>query len=143
MKYLKAIFQQALLISVGITFAISLTGLIDYLKGEEIYFQWYMPGSAIIGGIVCAIPSTLLLIDVFEKPKKNLAIRIIIHCIVLYIVNSLLGWLFRWFTTVTGFVFVSISYFAVYIFAWAGSFLINKQEDKEINEALNDIRDEE
>lgn len=143
MKYLKVIFLQALLITVGITFAISLEGLIEHLKGEEMFFQWYMPGSAIVGGIACAIPSALLLMNVFEKTKKQFIIRVTIHCVLLYVINSLIGWLFKWFTTWTGFIFVSISYFAVYVFAWVGGFIINRQEDKEINEALKDIRDDE
>lgn len=143
MKYLKLMFQQALLITVGITCAISIEGAIEYLVDGEKYFLWYMPGSAVIGGILCAIPSALLLIKLWEKTKKQMIIRIIIHCITIYVINALIGWLFKWFTTWSGFIFVTISYFAVYAFAWAGSFLINKQEDKEINEALKDIRDEE
>lgn len=143
MKYLKIIFQQTLLITFGITFAIALGGLVDHFLSGDMYINWYTPASAIAGGFVCAVPSTLLLHDMFEMSRKKLIIRIIIHCIILYAVNSLMGWLFKWYTTPRGFFFVSISYFIVYIFAWAGSFLINRQEDKEINEALNDIRDEE
>lgn len=143
MKYLKLIFQQTLLIAFGITFAIALGGIVDHFKSGDMYINWYTPGSAIIGAIVCAVPSTLLLYNMYEMSRKKLIIRIIIHCIVLYAVNALMGWLFKWYTTGRGFFFVSISYFVVYIFAWAGSFLINRQEDKEINEALKDIRDEE
>ena len=44
---------------------------------------------------------------------------------------------------VDGFIFMTIIYFAVYAFTWTVTLWFHKRDDKKINKALDDIRDEE
>ena len=56
---------------------------------------------------------------------------------------SLFGWLFKWYTQLDGFIFMTVIYFAVYAFTWIVTLWFHKREDSQINKALDDIRDEE
>ncbi len=130
------------MITFGILMAVGLEGVILHFQGEDIQYPWYIPLSAVIAGIVCSLPS-LLLVNIFEKKRSTLIIRIVIHSICLYGIVMGMGYLFKWYNSKMGFIYVSISFLLVYIFVWLGSLFLNKQEDKKINEALEAIRDEE
>ena len=75
--------------------------------------------------------------------KNKYIVRIVLHCIGLYATVSLFGLVFKWYTKIDGFIFMSIIYFAVYIFVWVVSLWFHKRDDNKINKALDDIRDEE
>ena len=78
-----------------------------------------------------------------DMPKNKYIVRIVLHCIGLYAIVSLFGLVFKWYTKIDGFIFMSIIYFAVYIFVWVVSLWFHKRDDNKINKALDDIRDEE
>ena len=56
---------------------------------------------------------------------------------------SLLGWLFKWYTNIIGYLFVILIFVCVYVFVWVMTKWFYVKEDKEINNALDSIRDEE
>ncbi len=130
------------MISTAILFLIGIGSAVEFLFGEEISLPWYLPLSIICAGIVCALPSLLLM--GFDKwKKKKLIIMIAIHLVVNYLIVAGLGYVFRWYTKVSGFISVSISFVLIYIFVWAASIWTANREVKEINSALEMIRDEE
>ena len=76
-------------------------------------------------------------------PKNKFIVRIVLHCIGLYAIVSVFGWVFKWYTKLDGFIFMSVIFFAVYVFTWIVTLWFHKRDDKQINKALDDIRDEE
>lgn len=173
MSKIKLLFQQALMISTGILFVIAVGGIVHHLQGNDIAYSWYTPISVIISGFLCAIPTLLLCVDDTEgreskaspsdgyeekgleasvvrtsrknaNAKKNrYYLRIILHCILLYGIVSLLGYVFRWYEGLMEYVLVMLSYFLVYLFVWVATLWIWKKEDEKINDALQGIQDEE
>lgn len=144
MSKLKVLFQQAITITSGILLVVALEGILVHFLGEadDFALRWYHPISMIIAGLVCAVP-TLALSGYEELEKRRVIARIFIHCILLYVLVALMGYVFRWYSTLWGFAYVSVAYFLVYIFVWVSSRWVYKQDDIKINEALKDIQDSE
>lgn len=139
---LKALFIQSVLISTGIVGVTSVEAMIYHFSGDSFRLQWYHPISFLLTGVICTLPS-LILWGFEEWPRAKFIKRLIAHAIVLYIIVVLMGYLFVWYRVLSGFIYVSIGYFVVYIFVWAANTWISKRDEKEINEALDNIRDEE
>ena len=89
--------------------------------------------------MLCSLPSFILYI---EKIKPFL-IRILIHFILVFVSVSLLGWLFKWYTDIISYASVILIFVFVYVFVWVMTKWFYVKEDKEINSALDSIRDEE
>lgn len=142
MSKIKFLYQHAIIIAVGILFVVAIEGLLLHFtgKGDEFALQWYHPISMIISGIICAIPS-LALEGYEELETRKFVMRIAIHFTLLYCVVMLLGYIFVWYDSVSGFAYVSVAYIVVYIIVWASSIWIYRQDDVKINEALKDIQD--
>ena len=87
--------------------------------------------------------STVLLLDWEQWDKKTLWLRVTLHCLALYEAVSGAGWLFKWYTDAEGFVAVSVVFFVIYAFVWLSSHWLDKQDEKKINRALDEIRDSE
>lgn len=142
MNKIKTLFQQALMISTGILFAIAAEGVFRHLAGSDIVLSWYHPLSILLTGFICALPS-LLLMDIESLTKKQFIVRLILHCVLLYGIVVLAGYLFRWYGNVFEFVFVTISYFLIYALVWLATGWLGKKDENQINHALMDIQDEE
>ena len=146
MNKLKLWLEQTMTISFAILVGIIIEGLFFTLfSGDPLYefkMDWLQMVSIVLTGGVCSLPTVLWLVDT-ELPKNKFTVRIILHCIGLYAIVSLFGWLFKWYTKVDGFIFMTIIYFAVYAFTWTVTLWFHKRDDKKINKALDDIRDEE
>ena len=138
----KILFLQFLMIATGIVGVMSIEGLIAHFTGDEYNLQWYHPLSILLAALLCTIPS-LFLTGFEEWPSKKFITRLIIHALVLYAVVAGIGYLFKWYTVLSGFIGISIGYFAVYVFVWVATIWTCKKEADEINVALNNIRDEE
>lgn len=139
---IKTIFMQMLMISTGVIAVMAIEGIFYHLSGYNFQLEWYHPISVLVTGVVCSVPS-LLLTGYEEWPKKKLIVRLTLHAIVMYAVVIFMGYLFKWYTILSGFLFLSLGYVLVYGFVWGASLWVCKRDEKEINAALEDIRDEE
>ena len=117
-------------------------GVINHFLGDDtIVFEWYQPISYVLCGFIGAI-ATLILQNLDRLTIRQLVVRVVLHCLVLYAAVSLCGYLFKWYTNLFGYVSVSIAFFLIYGFVWLATGYFTKMDEKEINEALKEIRDE-
>ena len=138
MSKLKMLFLQTSFISLGIFFAVGVVQFVCHFLGNSYATDWYFLLSVIFAGILCSLPSFILCIEKI----KPFFIRIIIQFILILSAVSLLGWLFKWYTSLIGYLFVILIFVFVYAFVWVMTKWFYVKEDKEINNALNSIRDE-
>ncbi|MBO4416088.1 MAG: DUF3021 domain-containing protein [Lachnospiraceae bacterium] len=145
MNKLKIWLEQTMMISFAILVGIICEGVFySIFMGDELSsfnLSWLQLLSIVLTGAVCSLPTVIWLTDL-DIPKKKFILRQILHCIGLYVIVVLFGWLFKWYSHLDGFVVVSVIYFIVYVFVWVVSLWFHKRDDKKINKALNDIRDE-
>lgn len=139
MSKLKLLFLQTSFISLGIFFGVGITNLIMHFRGDTFIGEWYFLLSVILAGVLCSLPSLIL----YAEKIKPFFIKIIIHFCTLFAAVSLLGWLFNWYSELMGYAIVMLIFIFVYIFVWLVTKWIYIKEDKEINNALNSIRDDE
>ena len=142
MNAAKKLFVQSMIISTSILFLNGINAVFQHLAGHDIVLQWYHPLSIVLTGVVCALP-TVLLLEWDQWDRKTFRIRVCIHCLSLYAIVAGAGWLFKWYTDPESFASVSIIFFIVYIFVWLLSHWLDKQDEKKINHALDSIRDDE
>lgn len=143
MDKLKILFQQTLMISTGILFVIGVEGLVSHLTGRNFEIEWYYPFSIILTGVLCSIPSLLLMMWAEESSKRRFLLQVFLHCLVILAIVSIVGWIFNWYSTLVQYLVVVIAYFVVYVFVWVATIWIHKDEENKINNALKNIQDEE
>lgn len=146
MNKLKLWLEQTMTISFAIYVGIIIEGLVYAMKGDALTsfnLSWLQLVSVIITGAVCSLPTIFWLVTDNDLPKNKYIVRIILHCIGLYAVVSLFGWIFKWYTQIDGFIMITIIFFLVYVFVWCVSLWFHKRDENQINKALEDIRDEE
>ena len=144
MNKLKLWLEQTMMISFAIFVGIIIEGLVYSFMGDNLAdfnLTWLQLVSVILTGAVCSLPTLFWLTD--DLPRNKFIVRIILHCICLYAVVALFGFVFKWFQNMDGFIFVTIIYFMVYIFVWLVTLWFHKRDENQINKALDDIRDEE
>ena len=139
MSRLKMLFTQASFITVGIFLGVGITQFIYHLLGEVYALEWHFTLSVILAGILCALPTLLLVGDNI----KNFKLKIALHFVLQFIINSLLGLLFKWYSDFLGYLVVMAIFVCVYVFVWFSMLWIYKRDDKAINSALDSIRDKE
>lgn len=145
MNKFKMVFNQTLMISSGILFFIGIQELIGHLfmGWGDIVWPWYMPLSFVLAGFLCSIPS-LILFSVWDKTNKKVFIAgIVIHFITEGVIVTLCGFFFGWFKSISQFIAVLSEYALTYAFVWLSMLFIYRKDDKKINEAIKEIRDEE
>ena len=146
MNKLKLWLEQTMTISFAIYVGIIIEGLVYAMKGDSLAsfnLSWLQLVSVILTGAVCSLPTIFWLVSDTDIPKNKFIVRIILHCIGLYAVVSLFGWVFKWYTQIVGFIMITLIYFLVYVFVWCVSLWFHKRDENQINKALDDIRDEE
>lgn len=143
MDKLKILFQQTLMISTGILFMVGVDGLVSHLLGMSFEIEWYDPFSIILTGLLCSIPTWLLLIWDEECSKRRFILQVFLHCLVILAIVSMMGWMFNWYSTLSQYFMVLTAYFAIYIFVWAATIWLHKTDENKINHALKNIQDEE
>ena len=135
-----------MIISFAIFVGIIIEGLVNSVFFGDDLFQfslsWFQILSVILTGALCSVLTILFLTDM-NISRNKFIVRIVLHCLGLYLIVSLFGWFFKWFTNPTGFIMVSVIFVLVYVFVWTVSLWIHKRDDYKINKALNGIRDEE
>lgn len=142
MNAAKKLFVQSMIISTSILFLNGINAVIQHFAGNDIVLQWYHPISIVLTGVVCALP-TVLLLDCEQWDRKTLWLRVGLHCFTLWAAVIGAGWLFQWYTDAEGFIGVSVIFFVIYAFVWLSSHWLDKQDEKKINQALDEIRDSE
>ncbi len=145
MNRFKLWLEQTMMISFAIFVGIIIEGLVYSFMGDELAsfnLTWLQLVSVILTGAVCSLPTVFWLADT-DIPKNKFIVRIILHCIGLYVIVSLFGWVFKWYLKIDGFIMMSVIYFLVYIFVWCVTLWFHKRDENKINKALDDIRDEE
>ncbi|MBO5283453.1 MAG: DUF3021 family protein, partial [Lachnospiraceae bacterium] len=75
--------------------------------------------------------------------KKQFLIRLFGHCLLLFGIVSLIGYLFHWYENLQQYLFVVFAYFAVYAFVWLASLWLGKLDEEKMNRALKEIQDTE
>ncbi len=145
MNRFKLWLEQTLTISFAIYVGIIIEGLVYAMMGDPLTsfnLTWLQLVSVILTGALCSLPTVFWLADT-DIPKNKFIVRIILHCIGLYAIVSLFGYIFKWYVKLDGFIMVTIIYFLVYVFVWIVTLWFHKRDDNKINKALDDIRDEE
>lgn len=144
MNKIKLLFGQSLMISTGILAAIGIENVIRYFHDGvfKLDWPWYVPISIVFCGIVCSIP-TLLILDTDDLSKEAFRVRKIIHFLCVGAILSLFGFLFGWYETLPGYLIIMAMYLVIYVFVWVATMWVFKTEDKKINDAISEMRDEE
>ena len=142
MNAAKKLFIQSMIISTSILFLNGINAVFQHFAGNDIVLQWYHPISIVLTGVLCSLP-TVLLLDWDQWDRKTLWIRVALHCLALWAAVAGAGWLFKWYTDAEGFIAVSVVFFVIYVFVWLSSHWLDKQDEKKINRALDEIRDRE
>lgn len=127
----KLVFEQFLMITVGVLLGTSILFLID---GQEVIPVYY-PFEIIFIGFVTSLLSFMYYFKK-EPTKKQFIIRVIIHFILLVIVVIGLGAMLNFYDSFEGALIVFVVILFVYAFVWIASAIINKKTSDEINEAL-------
>lgn len=141
MKKIKLILEQTFMLSFLMQVVMGLEALYAHFTNDSITFSWYVPLSIIFASFLCSIP-TLIFMTERELPKPLQRMLPLLHCILLYVLVMGMGYLFRWYTNMTYFLVTSVSYFVIYALVWSFSRFLLKYEEKLINDALLNIRDE-
>ena len=146
MSKLKLWFLQTMMISFAILVGIIIEGVVySVFMGDDLAsfnLSWLQLLSVVLTGAFCSIPTLFWLTD-NDLPKSKFIIRLVLHCIGLYAIVCLFGWLFKWYQRIDGFIMMTVIYFLVYVFVCLVTLWLYKRDDNQINKALDDIRDEE
>lgn len=142
MKTLKLLFQQAMTITTGIVIVMSIEGIIFHVtSGDAFSFKWYHPLSILLAGVLCALPTLIWMAE--ETTRKTFFLKLILHYLSLAVVVGVIGFLFRWYDGWFSAFCLCVSYTFVYAFVWLVTLWLSKKDEREINDALAQIRDEE
>ena len=133
------------MISTAILFGLGIEELIEYISSadELMRWQWYIPLSIIFTGFLCALASLVLVDEDSSLKQVNMKLKIFVHFIALFAVVSGCGYIFNWYSGIRQLIPITIIYVLTYGFVWASTMWIFKTDEKKINEAIKDIRDEE
>ena len=146
MNKLKLWLEQTMTISFAILVGIIIEGVVYAIfMGDELAsfnLSWLQLLSIVLTGALCSVPTIIWLVDI-DLSGSRFIVRLILHCIGLYAIVSVFGWIFKWYQHIDGFIMVTVIYFLTYAFVWLVSLWLHKRDDNKINKALDDIRDEE
>lgn len=139
---IKILFQQVLMISTGILFIAGIDGVVSFVKGTDFFFPWYYPFSIILLGFLCALPTFLFILKDWGK-RVHFIVRLILHYLSVWVITSIIGWGFHWYSDWIQFLKTTIEYTMIYVFVWVTTLWFIRTEDKKINQALKEIQDDE
>lgn len=137
----KLVIGQTLVISIGTFMAIAAEGLVKHFLGEELNLPWYQIWAVILLGFITALPTVFWLDN--EKILPNHPVwKIVIHCLLLHGVITLAGRFLNWYSSIDGYLFLTIGFLAVYGMVWAITIWFLSREEDSINRKLEEIQDE-
>ena len=143
MNKLKVIFNQTLMISSAILFGLGIEETVEFLLIGDAHmtWQWYIPLSIILTAFVCSVPSVIFMDD--RSTGKKFILKVVIHFFCIFAAVSLFGMVFGWYTTLSGYLVIAVMIFIIYGFTWSATYWLNKSDEKKINSALEEMRDDE
>ncbi len=144
MNKTKLIFSQTLMISTGILFGIGVQAMLSFLLegGDVIIWEWYIPFSIILAGFLCSL-ATLFMLYIGEESREKVCIKTAFHFLATLAIVSFCGYIFGWYSSLSAYICVVIMYVLIYAFVWISTIWMLKSDEKKINEAIDEIRDEE
>ena len=143
MEKLKLIFLQTMIISFGMLVMIGISAMLFHFEGEgELTLYWYYPLSMVLSSFLCALPS-LLFYSAYKMSRRGFHICVLLHFLIVFAIVMGSGYVFHWYTQWHGAIVVAVEYVVIYFFVWFVTYWVGLTEQKKINKALDDIRDEE
>ena len=110
MRIVKMIAMQFLLITVGMLLGI---GLMNVLLRDYNDLPWFFPFEILAVALSTALAS-LVYLSKNELSKKGMMIRQIIHFILLLVIVYSYGYLFKWWSELSGILIVGAIFLGIY-----------------------------
>lgn len=140
MRIVKMIAMQFLLITVGMLLGI---GLMNVLLRDYNDLPWFFPFEILAVALSTALAS-LVYLSKNELSKKGMMIRQIIHLILLLVIVYSFGYLFKWWSELSGILIVGAIFLGIYAIVFIVIYRMEKKDSFKINEALKKLpKDEE
>lgn len=139
-KTFKLVLTEFFLIYTLVSLGIALMSLISNTHFD---WPWYMPFQ-ILGVSILTSLSTLVHLSKKELSKNGMIVRTILHVLLLLAIVFPFGYLFKWWSTWEGAIFVLCIFLFVYTLVFVIIYFVEKKESNKINEALKKLpKDEE
>ena len=140
MRIVKMIAMQFLLITVGMLLGI---GLMNVFTMDYNDLPWFFPFEILAVALSTALAS-LVYLSKNELSKKGMMIRQIIHLILLLVIVYSFGYLFKWWSELSGIFIVGAIFLGIYAIVFIVIYRMEKKDSFKINEALKKLpKDEE
>lgn len=140
MRIVKMIAMQFLLITVGMLLGI---GLMNVLLRDYNDLPWFFPFEILAVALSTALAS-LVYLSKNELSKKGMMIRQIIHFILLLVIVYSFGYLFKWWSELSGILIVGAIFLGIYAIVFIVIYRMERKDSFKINEALKKLpKDEE
>lgn len=140
MRIVKMIAMQFLLITVGMLLGI---GLMNVFTRDYNDLPWFFPFEILAVALSTALAS-LVYLSKNELSKKGMMIRQIIHFILLLVIVYSYGYLFKWWSELSGILIVGAIFLGIYAIVFIVTYRMERKDSFKINEALKKLpKDEE
>ena len=140
MRIVKMIAMQFLLITVGMLLGI---GLMNVFTRDYNNLPWFFPFEILAVALSTALAS-LVYLSKNELSKKGMMVRQIIHLILLLVIVYSFGYLFKWWSELSGILIVGAIFLGIYAIVFIVIYRMEKKDSFKINEALKKLpKDEE
>ena len=140
MRIVKMIAMQFLLITVGMLLGI---GLMNVFTRDYNDLPWFFPFEILAVALSTALAS-LVYLSKNELSKEGRMIRQIIHFILLLVIVYSFGYLFKWWSELSGILIVGAIFLGIYAIVFIVTYRMEKKDSFKINEALKKLpKDEE
>ena len=140
MRIVKMIAMQFLLITVGMLLGI---GLMNVFTRDYNDLPWFFPFEILAVALSTALAS-LVYLSKNELSKKGMMIRQIIHFILLLVIVYSYGYLFKWWSELSGVFIVGAIFLGIYAIVFIVTYRMERKDSFKINEALKKLpKDEE
>ena len=140
MRIVKMIAMQFLLITVGMLLGI---GLMNVFTMDYNDLPWFFPFEILAVALSTALAS-LVHLSKNELSIKGMMIRQIIHFILLLVIVYSYGYLFKWWSELSGIFIVGAIFLGIYAIVFIVTYRMERKDSFKINEALKKLpKDEE
>ena len=140
MRIVRMIAMQFLLITVGMLLGI---GLMNVFTRDYNDLPWFFPFEILAVALSTALAS-LVYLSKNELSKKGMMIRQIIHFILLLVIVYSYGYLFKWWSELSGIFIVGAIFLGIYAIVFIVTYRMERKDSFKINEALKKLpKDEE
>ena len=135
--------MTTLLVSFLTLTSLAIRIVIYFAKNGEFFMleSWQVPAVILLGLLTALFTTCLLFTKDTERVRWNA--RIACHFVICGILVMVFGKLFGWYEGIAGAATMFVNFVVVYALVWIGNFFLIKKDEKQINKALDDIRDEE